>query len=127
MKIDQRDVPMPKFGKTALELLDARNAEPPSVASAYGVQFSCGIIGAFAHVMTNWTYRRPMRAGNVFSIQSFYDNSNGFFVHQNMIFILTIFLHVQVLICIQFILRVDTSLANCGETIKKHIGLIVMP
>lgn len=65
MKIDQKDVPVPKFGKTALELLDSRNAEPPSVSSKYGTQFAMGFCGSLVQVVTNWTYRRPLIAGKI--------------------------------------------------------------
>ncbi|XP_055297017.1 NADH dehydrogenase [ubiquinone] 1 subunit C2 [Sitodiplosis mosellana] len=63
MKPDPKDIPEIKFGKTALELLDSRNAEPPSVLSAYGIQFWFGLMGAGVHGVRNWTYRRPKLAG----------------------------------------------------------------
>ncbi|XP_031629408.1 NADH dehydrogenase [ubiquinone] 1 subunit C2 [Contarinia nasturtii] len=63
MKVDPKDVPEPKFGKTALELLDSRSAEPPSLASKYGVQASLGFLGGLVHVVKNWTYKRPLIAG----------------------------------------------------------------
>lgn len=56
-------VPEPKFGKTALELLDSRNAAPRSLSEKYGVQTGCAIVGGFGHVTTNWIYRRPLIAG----------------------------------------------------------------
>lgn len=65
MKIDAKYVPEPKFGKTALELLDARFSEPPSVSSKYGVQFAFGLMGGLAHILRNWTYRRPLTAGKI--------------------------------------------------------------
>lgn len=65
MKIDAKYVPEPKFGKTALELLDARFAEPPSVSSKYGIQFSCGLLGGLVQVLKNWSYRRPLIAGKL--------------------------------------------------------------
>lgn len=63
MKVDPKDIPEIKFGKTALELLDSRNNEPPSVASEYGVQIGMGLIGAGVQGIRNWTYRRPALAG----------------------------------------------------------------
>lgn len=64
MKPDPKDIPPIKFGKTALELLDSRYAEPPSVSSEYGIQFCFGLLGAGTHGLKNWVYRRPILAGN---------------------------------------------------------------
>lgn len=75
MKVDPKDIPEIKFGKTALELLDSRNAEPPSVSSAYGIQFCLGLMGAGIHGLRNWTYRRPVLAGKVFI------DLNNYFLH----------------------------------------------
>lgn len=59
-----QDVPMPRFGKTALELLDDKYTEPDSLWSKYGVQTAFGIFigGAFPAVY-NWSYRRPIFSG----------------------------------------------------------------
>lgn len=65
MKVDPKDVPEIKFGKSALELLDSRYAEPPSVASEYGIQTCIGLMGAGCHGLRNWTYRRPVLAGKI--------------------------------------------------------------
>lgn len=58
-----KDVAPPKFGKTALELLDEKTVDPPSLGSEYGFQLGCGLMGAGAHVTKNWIYRRPFIAG----------------------------------------------------------------
>lgn len=58
-------VPEIKFGKTALELLDSRFAEPKSFAQNYGIQLCFGLMGAGVHGVKNWVYRRPKFAGNV--------------------------------------------------------------
>lgn len=61
----QQNVVFPKFGKSALELLDPKNAPPKSVAEEYGVQFSGGIIGALALTIKNWASSRPLIAGKI--------------------------------------------------------------
>lgn len=69
LSYDPKDIPPPKFGKTALELLTDPVADPPSLASAYGIQFAGGLIGAGVQLIRNWTYRRPLIAGKI-SIKS---------------------------------------------------------
>lgn len=69
LSYDPKDIPPPKFGKTALELLTDPVADPPSLASAYGIQFAGGLIGASVQLIRNWTYRRPLIAGKI-SIKS---------------------------------------------------------
>lgn len=64
MPHDMKDVPMPRFGKTALDLLDSRDDEPKSLTNKYGIRFIGGMLGAGAHGATNWAYRRPRWAGN---------------------------------------------------------------
>lgn len=63
LSYDPKDIPPPKFGKTALELLNDPVADPPSLSSAYGFQFASGVIGGCVQLVTNWTYRRPLFAG----------------------------------------------------------------
>lgn len=63
LRYDPKDVPPPKFGKTALELLDQKTVDPPSLGSAYGFQLGCGLMAAGAHFTKNWIYRRPWIAG----------------------------------------------------------------
>lgn len=60
-----KDVPMPKFGKTALELLDSKDDEPKSLFNKYGLYIYGGLIGASFHIGTNWVYKRPMIAGKL--------------------------------------------------------------
>lgn len=61
--MNRTDPPMPKFGKTALELLDAKYAEPHSLASKYGTRFTLGIFGAAMFLGDNWAKQRPVKAG----------------------------------------------------------------
>ena len=65
MKPDPKDIPEIKFGKTALELLDSRYAEPQSFAQKYGIQICFGLMGMGVHGIRNWVYRRPKFAGKV--------------------------------------------------------------
>lgn len=61
--VNPKDLPEPKFGKTALELLDSRNAAPKSLSEKYGVQVGFGMVGASVQMMKNWAYVRPLLAG----------------------------------------------------------------
>lgn len=65
LSYDPKDIPPPKFGKTAYELLTDPVSDPPSLASAYGFQFAAGLVGSLAHLVKNWTYRRPLIAGMI--------------------------------------------------------------
>lgn len=68
MEYNQKDVPMPRFGKTALELLDSRDDEPKSIYNKYGIRIYGGLVGSAMHAGTNWVYKRPMIAGRLLSI-----------------------------------------------------------
>lgn len=54
---------MPQFGKTALERLDQRFAEPHSLSSKYGTRFFMGLIGTSGALAANWATKRPFKAG----------------------------------------------------------------
>lgn len=58
-------IPKPRFGKTALELLDEKFTEPDSITDAYGAQFGMGVVFSFIPVVSNWTYRRPIFSGEI--------------------------------------------------------------
>lgn len=66
LEYNQKDVPMPRFGKTALELLDSRDAEPKSMLNVYGLKIAGGLIGSCVHGTTNWVYKRPIVAGKLY-------------------------------------------------------------
>lgn len=68
LEYNQKDVPMPRFGKTALELLDSRDDEPKSIFNKYGIKIYGGLVGSSFHAGTNWVYNRPMIAGKLLSI-----------------------------------------------------------
>lgn len=61
--MNREDPPMPRFGRTALELLDAKNAEPHSLSSYYGLNVVFGLFGASTILLTNWAQRKPRYAG----------------------------------------------------------------
>lgn len=63
--VNQNEVPVPRFGKTALELLDGRDDEPKSLVNKYAIRVVGGFLGAGVHGCTNWAYRRPRWAGNI--------------------------------------------------------------
>lgn len=65
LSYDPKDIPPPRFGKSAYELLTDPAGDPPSLASGYGIQFAVGLTGAAVQLLTNWTYRRPLISGMI--------------------------------------------------------------
>lgn len=65
MAFDPKDVPMPRFGKTALELLDSRDDAPQSLFNKYSIRIYGALVGSSFHAGTNWVYKRPMIAGKL--------------------------------------------------------------
>lgn len=61
--MNRDDPPMPRYGKTAVELLDSKYAEPHSLSSKYGTRFALGIFGIGMIIGDNWAKQRPMKAG----------------------------------------------------------------
>lgn len=61
--VNERDLPVPKFGKTALELLDSRNSPPKSLSELYGVQTGAGLVAGLIPLLKNYVYKRPLIAG----------------------------------------------------------------
>lgn len=54
---------MPRFGKTALELLDSKDDEPKSISNKCGLKIYGGLVGSSFHAGKNWAFKRPMIAG----------------------------------------------------------------
>lgn len=63
--VNHPEVPVPKFGKSALELLDQRGDEPKSLFGKYGIRVVGGVLGGGLHAIGNWSYKRPIYAGNL--------------------------------------------------------------
>lgn len=72
---DPKDIPPPKFGKTALELLSDKTTDPHSLSSKYGWQVGIGFLASLAQYMHNWAYNRPAYAGK---------NQKSFFYFNNL-------------------------------------------
>lgn len=65
MEYNQKDVPMPRAGKTPLELLDAKDDEPLSIFNVYGARICGGLIASTFQAGKNWANRRPIFAGKL--------------------------------------------------------------
>lgn len=63
--MNRNETPMPKFGRTALEVLDGRNAEPHSLSSYYSLRLVFAISGASFILISNWAQKRPRLAGDL--------------------------------------------------------------